>query len=82
MDIHPLLLFAGTWGGEGRANGEGRIGESQLRKLDSTYAVNSRACIMPISLEKRQIQEKGLRATVQERKKLMEKTSATAEKPR
>lgn len=48
MDVHPLLLFAGTWGGVGIANREGGVGESQLRKLDSTYAVNSTACIIPI----------------------------------
>lgn len=29
MDIHPLLLFAGSWGGGGRVNREGRVGESQ-----------------------------------------------------
>lgn len=68
MDIYPLLLFASSWGGEGRANMEGRVRKSQLRKPDSTYAVRSRACTIPGSLEKRQIQEKGLTATVQERK--------------
>lgn len=69
----------GRWG---RVNGKGRVGESQLRKSDSTYAVKSTGCLIPTWLDMRQIQEKGLMANVQEKKKLMEETSVTTEKPR
>jgi len=46
MGKHPLLLFTGTRGRVGRANGQGAVGESQLGKPDSTYTVNSTACII------------------------------------
>lgn len=63
----------GRWG---RVNGEGRVGESQLRKPDCIYTVKSMGCLIPTALDMRQVQEKGLMANVQGKKRQWKKFQA------
>lgn len=57
-------------------NGEGRVGESQLRKPDCIYTVKSMGCLIPTALDMRQVQEKGLMANVQGKKRQWKKFQA------